>query len=101
MLKTLFVVTRALFRVLCFRRSVFLFGLCIKFCGNYAATGRISVAVTVGPGCGDWYHSSYSSLSFCVPGEFCIFLLFIRACLLWLVRLVILVTTVIASIVVL
>ena len=50
---------------------------------------------------GDWYDSSYSSLSFRVPGEFCIFLLFIWACPLWLVRLVVLVATVIASIVVL
>ena len=49
----------------------------------------------------DWYDSSYSSLNFRVPGEFCVFLLFIWACLLWLVRSVILVTIVIASIVVL
>ena len=50
---------------------------------------------------GDWYNSLYSSLSFRVPGGFCIFLLSIWACLLWLVRLVILVAIVIASIVVL
>ena len=50
---------------------------------------------------GDWYDSSYSSLSFRVPGGFCVFPLFIWACPLWLVRLVILVATVIASIVVL
>ena len=49
----------------------------------------------------DWYNSSYLSLSFRMPGEFCIFLLFIRACPLWLVRLVVLVASVIASIVVL
>ena len=46
----------------------------------------------------DWYNSLYSSLGFRVPGEFCVFLLFILACL---VRSVILVTIVIASIVVL
>ena len=50
---------------------------------------------------GNWYNSSYLSLSFCVCGEFCVFLLFIWACPLWLVRLVVLVATVIASIVVL
>ena len=50
---------------------------------------------------GDWYNWSYLSLSFRVPGGFCIFLLFIRACPLRLVRLAILVATVIASIVVL
>ena len=50
---------------------------------------------------GDWYDSSYSSLSFRVPGEFCVFPLFIWACPLWLVRMVVLVATVIASIVVL
>ena len=49
----------------------------------------------------DWYDLSYSSLSFRVPGEFCIFLLFIWACPLWLVQLVLLVAIVIASIVVL
>ena len=49
----------------------------------------------------DWYDSLYSSMSFHVPGEFCVFLLFIWACPLWLVRLVVLVTIVIASIVVL
>ena len=43
----------------------------------------------------------YSSLSFYMPGGFCVFPLFIWACPLWLVRLVILVATVIASIVVL
>ena len=43
----------------------------------------------------------YSSLSFRVPGEFCVFLLFIWASPLWLVRLVILIAIVIASIVVL
>ena len=49
MLKTSFVVTRALFRVLCSGVSVFVFGLCVKFCGNYAATGRISCRSDYGP----------------------------------------------------
>ena len=49
----------------------------------------------------NWYDSSYSSLSFHGPGEFCIFLLFIWACPLRLVRLVVLVAIVITSIVVL
>ena len=50
MLKTSFVVTRALFRVLCLGVSVFVFGLCVKFCGNYAATGCISCHSN----CGSW-----------------------------------------------
>ena len=49
----------------------------------------------------DWYDLSYLLLSFRVPGEFCIFLLFIWACPLRLVWLVVLVAIVIASIVVL
>ena len=50
---------------------------------------------------GNWYDSSYSLLSFCVPREFCIFLLFIWTCPLRLVRSVVLVAIAIASIVVL
>ena len=48
--KTSFVVTRALFRVLCSGVSVFVFGLYVKFCGSYAATGRISCRSN----CGSW-----------------------------------------------
>ena len=50
MLKTSFVVTRALFRVLYLGVSVFVFSLCVKFCRNYAATGRISCHSN----CGSW-----------------------------------------------
>ena len=48
MLKTSFVVTRALFRVLCLGVSVF--GLCIKFAETMLQLVVLVVAVTVGPG---------------------------------------------------
>ena len=50
MLKTSFIVTRALFRVLCSGVSVSVFGLCVKIDGNCAATGRISCRCY----CGSW-----------------------------------------------
>ena len=49
-------------------------------------------------GLSNWYNSS---LNFHMPGELCVFLLFIGACPLWLVLLVVLVAIFIASIVVL
>ena len=47
----------------------------------------------------DWYGLSYSSLSFRVPGEYPVVLLFIQACFLRLVRSVVLVVIVIADII--
>ena len=51
MLKTSFVVTRALFRVLCLGVSISVFGLCIKFVKTMLQLVILVVAVTVGPGC--------------------------------------------------
>ena len=51
MLKTSFVVTRALFRVLCLAVSISVFGLCIKFVETMLQLVILLVAVTVGPGC--------------------------------------------------
>ena len=50
MLKTLFVVTRALFIVLCSGVSVSVFGLCAKFAETMLQLVILVVAVTVGPG---------------------------------------------------
>ena len=46
-----FVVTRALFRVLCSGVSVSTFGLCIKNAETVLRLVVLVVAVTVGPGC--------------------------------------------------
>ena len=51
MLKTSFVVTRALFRVLCSGVSIFLFGLCVKLEETMLQLVVLVVVVTVGPGC--------------------------------------------------
>ena len=51
MLKTSFVVTRALFRVLCSGVSIFAFGLCVKFAETMLQLVVLVVTVTVGPGC--------------------------------------------------
>ena len=51
MLKTSFVVTRALFRVLCSGVSISMFGLCVKFMETMLQLVVLVVAVTVGPGC--------------------------------------------------
>ena len=50
--KTSFVVTRALFRVLCLGVSVSTFGLCVKRVETVLRLVVLVVAVTVGPGCG-------------------------------------------------
>ena len=49
--KTLFVVTRALFRVLCLGVSVSVFSLCVKLAETMLQLVVLVVAVTVGPGC--------------------------------------------------
>ena len=51
MLKTSFVVTRALFRVLCLGVSISVFGLCVKLAETMLQLVVLVVAVTVGPGC--------------------------------------------------
>ena len=51
MLKTSFVVTRALFRVLCSGVSVSMLGLCVKLAETMLQLVVLVVAVTVGPGC--------------------------------------------------
>ena len=51
MLKTSFVVTRALFRVLCLGVSVSVFGLCIKLAETMLQLVVLVVTETVGPGC--------------------------------------------------
>ena len=51
MLKTSFVVTRALFRILCSGVSISVFGLCIKFAETMLQLVVLVVTVTVGPGC--------------------------------------------------
>ena len=51
MLKTLFVVTRALFRVLCLGVSASVFGLCIKLAEIMLQLVVLVVVVTVGPEC--------------------------------------------------
>ena len=51
MLRTLFVVTRALFRVLCLGVLVSVFGLCVKLVETMLQLVILVVAVTVGPGC--------------------------------------------------
>ena len=51
LLKTSFVVTRALFRVLCSGVSVSTFGLCINVWKLVLQLVVLVVAVTVGPGC--------------------------------------------------
>ena len=51
MLRTLFVVTRALFRVLCLGVSISVFGLCVKLVETMMQLVILVVAVTVGPGC--------------------------------------------------
>ena len=48
---TSFVVTRALFRVLCSGVSVSAFGLCVKYAETVLRLVVLVVAVTVGPGC--------------------------------------------------
>ena len=50
MLKTSFVVTRALFRILCSGVSVSVFGLCVKFAETMLQLIVLVVTVTVGPG---------------------------------------------------
>ena len=102
MLKALFVVTRALFRILCSGVSVSVFGLWVKFAETMLQLVVLVVAVTVGPGCEQLVRFVILIVEFsCMPGGFCVFLLFIWACPLWLVRLVVLVAIVITSIVVL
>ena len=49
--KTSFVVTRALFRVLCLGVSVSTFGLCVKRAETMLRLVVLVVAVTAGPGC--------------------------------------------------
>ena len=49
--KTLFVVTRALFRVLCSGVSVSTFGLCVKRVETVLQLVVLVVTVTAGPGC--------------------------------------------------
>ena len=49
MLKTSFVVTRALFRVLCSGVSVSVFGLCVKLAETMLQLVVLVVTVTVGP----------------------------------------------------
>ena len=51
MFKTLFVVTRALFRVLCSGVSASVFGLCIRLAETMLQLVVLVVVVTVGPGC--------------------------------------------------
>ena len=51
MLKTSFIVTRALFRVLCSGVSASVFGLCIKLVKTMSQLVILVVVVTVGPGC--------------------------------------------------
>ena len=51
MLKTSFIVTRTLFRVLCLGVSISVFGLCVKFVETMLQLVVLDVAVTVGPGC--------------------------------------------------
>ena len=51
MLKTSFVVTRALFRVLCLGVSVSVFGLCVKLAETMLRLVVLVVTVTAGPGC--------------------------------------------------
>ena len=51
MLKTLFVVTGALFRVLCSGVSTSVFGLCVKLEETMLQLVILVVVVTVGPGC--------------------------------------------------
>ena len=51
MFKTSFVVTRALFRVLCLGVSVSTFGLCVEHVETVLRLIVLVVAVTVGPGC--------------------------------------------------
>ena len=51
MLKTSFVATRALFRVLCSGVSVSVFGLCVKLVETMLQLVVLVVAITVGPGC--------------------------------------------------
>ena len=51
MLKTSFVVTRVLFRVLCLGVSISMFGLCVKFAETMLQLVILVVTVTVGPGC--------------------------------------------------
>ena len=49
--KTSFVVTRALFRVLCSGVSVSTFGLCVKYAATVLRLVVLVVTVAVGPGC--------------------------------------------------
>ena len=51
LLKTLFVVTRVLFRVFCLGVSISVFGLCVKYAETVLRLVILVVAVTVGPGC--------------------------------------------------
>ena len=51
MLKTSFIVTRALFRVLCLGVSVSVFGLCVKLAETMLRLVVLVVAVVVGAGC--------------------------------------------------
>ena len=51
MLRTLVVVTRALFRVLCLGVSVSVFSLCVKLAETMLQLVVLVVAVAVGPGC--------------------------------------------------
>ena len=51
MFETLFVVTRALFRVLCSGVSTSVFGICVKLAETMLQLVVLVVVVTVGPGC--------------------------------------------------
>ena len=51
MLKASFVVTRALFRVLCSGVSISVFGLCVKLVETMLRLVILVVAVVVGAGC--------------------------------------------------
>ena len=52
MFETLFVVTRALFRVLCSGVSASVFGICVKLVETMLQLVVLVAVVTVGPGCG-------------------------------------------------
>ena len=69
-LKTSFVGTRSLFRVLCSGVSISLFGLCVQLMETVLLLIVLVAVIVVGPDVCDWYDPSYLSISFCMPGEF-------------------------------
>ena len=94
MFKTSFVVTRALFRVLCLGVSVSVFGLGVKLAETVLQLVVLVVVVIVGAGSEWLVQLVVLVIDFRVPGDLCVFLLFICVliCVFWQpLRLVVLV----------